>query len=401
MADGLTETMRAQDTVARLGGDEFCVLAPETDGPRTVPLARRIAETVAEATAGIETLSASVGVAVFPRDGTSAGGPACRPPTSGSSRPSGAEGARGPPSARPDTDRAGVEPAQPLTASNRYSPGMAEAAKNRPRRSRELAQVVPLVAFGIILLGSLVYLLALALGGARLIKFGLAGLPPHLSTHDPRPWLIAATAAALATLVACGLAELRLRKLEGVAEAERQARADEQEARQRLAEAQEETQVLRERQSEASAERDAAMRNWQQARQWNKELRDQVVRLQRELGILARPENVREVVLALTMNLAEAEKGILLSDRAGPDGELRVVCSLGFQNDPQESAIAQRFATEVIERDTTLREDDGPRLDHEKRTAADEEVQNLLAIPVYVLDDFSGVIICANRDGWL
>jgi diguanylate cyclase (GGDEF)-like protein len=72
VAAALVQTMRGQDTVARLGGDEFCVLAPETDGPRTLPLARRIADTVADATAGIETLSASVGVAVFPDDGVSA-----------------------------------------------------------------------------------------------------------------------------------------------------------------------------------------------------------------------------------------------------------------------------------------------------------------------------------------
>jgi diguanylate cyclase (GGDEF)-like protein len=72
VAGALTQAMRAQDTVARLGGDEFCVLAPETDRPHTVPLARRIARTVAEATTGIETLSASVGVAVFPDDGTGA-----------------------------------------------------------------------------------------------------------------------------------------------------------------------------------------------------------------------------------------------------------------------------------------------------------------------------------------
>ena len=72
VAAALSQAMRAQDTVARLGGDEFCVLAPETDGPRTLPLARRIARTVAEATAGIETLSASVGVGVFPEDGASA-----------------------------------------------------------------------------------------------------------------------------------------------------------------------------------------------------------------------------------------------------------------------------------------------------------------------------------------
>jgi diguanylate cyclase (GGDEF)-like protein len=72
VAVALTQAMRAQDTVARLGGDEFCVLAPETDGPHTLPLAQRIADTVADATTGIETLSASVGVAVFPGDGLTA-----------------------------------------------------------------------------------------------------------------------------------------------------------------------------------------------------------------------------------------------------------------------------------------------------------------------------------------
>lgn len=69
VAAGLAQAMRAQDTVARIGGDEFCVLAPETDHPHTLPLARRIAETVAEASAGIEMLRASVGIAVFPDDG--------------------------------------------------------------------------------------------------------------------------------------------------------------------------------------------------------------------------------------------------------------------------------------------------------------------------------------------
>jgi diguanylate cyclase (GGDEF)-like protein len=72
VAGALTHAMRAQDTVARIGGDEFCVLAPETDHPHTLPLARRIAETVAAASAGIETLRASVGIAVFPDDGVDA-----------------------------------------------------------------------------------------------------------------------------------------------------------------------------------------------------------------------------------------------------------------------------------------------------------------------------------------
>jgi diguanylate cyclase (GGDEF)-like protein len=71
VATSLKRAIRAQDTVARLGGDEFCVLAPDTDGPGTRPLATRIVRAVSEATAGVETLRASVGIAVFPADGVS------------------------------------------------------------------------------------------------------------------------------------------------------------------------------------------------------------------------------------------------------------------------------------------------------------------------------------------
>jgi diguanylate cyclase (GGDEF)-like protein len=70
VAAALSRVIRAQDTVARIGGDEFCVLAPETDGPGTIAFAKRIARAVAGATSGVETLRASVGVAVFPHDGS-------------------------------------------------------------------------------------------------------------------------------------------------------------------------------------------------------------------------------------------------------------------------------------------------------------------------------------------
>lgn len=49
--------------------------------------------------------------------------------------------------------------------------------------------------------------------------------------------------------------------------------------------------------------------------------------------------------------------------------------------------------------DEIVREDDIPRAESEGGSAADEEIHNLVAIPIYVRDNFSGVIVCADRDG--
>jgi len=70
-ADALTQTIRAQDTAARIGGDEFCVLAPETHGGGIVQLDSRIHDALGRVTAGVDTLQASTGTAIFPVDGTS------------------------------------------------------------------------------------------------------------------------------------------------------------------------------------------------------------------------------------------------------------------------------------------------------------------------------------------
>ena len=71
LVTALQRSLRTQDTVARIGGDEFCVLAPETDREGALALVRRIDGAVASVTVGMQSLRASVGVAVFPEDGAS------------------------------------------------------------------------------------------------------------------------------------------------------------------------------------------------------------------------------------------------------------------------------------------------------------------------------------------
>jgi diguanylate cyclase (GGDEF)-like protein len=72
VAASLREAVRDQDTVARLGGDEFCVLAPETDRAGGAHLSERVTAAVRRVTTGLDNLSASVGVAVYPDDGATA-----------------------------------------------------------------------------------------------------------------------------------------------------------------------------------------------------------------------------------------------------------------------------------------------------------------------------------------
>lgn len=129
---------------------------------------------------------------------------------------------------------------------------------------------------------------------------------------------------------------------------------------------------------------------------WNRELRDQLQRAHAARGALADDTDVRELVLRATIELVDAQKGLLLS-RADDDadGDLDLICAQGFRHDPEHSAIAQRFAREVLEEDRIVREDvpagDG--------TAADREIENLVAIPLYLLNRLQGVVVCANRDG--
>ncbi|MEJ7790238.1 MAG: GAF domain-containing protein, partial [Thermoleophilaceae bacterium] len=196
------------------------------------------------------------------------------------------------------------------------------------------------------------------------------------------------------------------------AEEERSARESELEGERRERKQEENEAEERERELRSEAQkRDkdlhqersvrARMQHAAQAeREWTRELRSQVLRLHRERGALAHTGDVRAMVLQVALELVEADKGLLLSrqDRDN-DGMLDFVCHQGFENDPTESALAQEFATRAMKHEDTIREDDSRTVRTEGRTPADEEIDNLLAIPVYIQDDFEGVIICANRDG--
>jgi diguanylate cyclase (GGDEF)-like protein len=136
-------------------------------------------------------------------------------------------------------------------------------------------------------------------------------------------------------------------------------------------------------------------------REWNRELREQVIRAHRDQGILGETDDLKALVLHIATTLLDAEKGVLLQrhgEGSGEEVDLEVTCAEGFDSDPRESRLAERFAREVIEQDTTIRED-GRTVSDEDASPADREIENLVAIPIYVQDEFSGVIVCANKEG--
>ena len=73
VAKRLKDTIRRNDVVARLGGDEFCIVQANVDHPdQAHELADRVVHAVSRPIpfGSIElTISASVGIALFPEDG--------------------------------------------------------------------------------------------------------------------------------------------------------------------------------------------------------------------------------------------------------------------------------------------------------------------------------------------
>jgi len=131
-------------------------------------------------------------------------------------------------------------------------------------------------------------------------------------------------------------------------------------------------------------------------RQWSRRLRGQVMELHERHAGHAGEDDIRTLVLKVAVDLVEAKRGLLLARTdADGDGRLDVISAVGFESDAARSQLAQRFAEEVIEQDTIVREDrpgDGA-------SSADDEIHNLVAIPIWIRDRFSGVVVCADREG--
>jgi GGDEF domain-containing protein len=126
-------------------------------------------------------------------------------------------------------------------------------------------------------------------------------------------------------------------------------------------------------------------------REWSRRLRDQLHLTQLERGPVAERDDPRELVLRTAIELLGARKGVLLSrSDADGDGDFDLVAVHGFAGDPEHLPVVQRFTGLVLECDQMLVEDDVPD---------DSEIDNLVAVPVYMFDRFQGVVVCANRPG--
>ena len=210
------------------------------------------------------------------------------------------------------------------------------------------------------------------------------------------PLLAAGAGAALAAWRIVRARELQARReaeslQSALGERDRELAAVREETRAELAKRDEAIQRERARRADVERARETE-------RRWRRELRNEVAGLNRECGVLGSRDDVPSLVLRTAVMLVGAQKGLLLSRLdEDSDGDLDLLATEGFENDPEHSNVAQRFAQEVISSDATVREDDPTMPDG--GTAADREIENLLAIPIYIHDRFSGVVVCANKPG--
>jgi HD-GYP domain-containing protein (c-di-GMP phosphodiesterase class II) len=113
----------------------------------------------------------------------------------------------------------------------------------------------------------------------------------------------------------------------------------------------------------------------------HREVRREMHRIHHD-GPLHDPADTKELVLRTAMSKLDADRGLLLGRHDGDgDGNLDVICAIGFDGDPEGHPFVQRLGERTLERDETLRE------------------ANAVAMPVYIADEFDGVLMCASDDG--
>lgn len=172
--------------------------------------------------------------------------------------------------------------------------------------------------------------------------------------------------------------QVRLSQLGELERDAREAEAREERATDRLA-----TERARER---------SLVHDRDQARAWAHELRRQLAEARAEAGLLGDAGDPQTLVLRIALQLLGAQKGLLLArDDGDGDGDLDLVACEGFDKSPEHSAIVQHLAKRTLSADETLR-DNAPK-------ATDTEIENLVAIPIYMRDRFHGVIVAANKPG--
>lgn len=247
------------------------------------------------------------------------------------------------------------------------------------------------------------------LGLAAVVMLGTAVIQGDLGNLK-----MAAVALALVGLAA-GIALLRWWRVHRALAADIEAQARAKEAAQaeldhkqsELARTQEDRaraeREVRDKQDELDREQSLRLReqqNLRREREWNSKLRSEVYRLHQRQGVLGRTEEVRSMVLRIAITLLEAEKGMLFSrnDEDG-DGQIDLVNAEGFENDPAHSAAAQWFARKVVQRDETVRINDPSEIEAQGWSSADDEIHNLVGIPIFIQNQFSGAVVCCNKDG--
>ena len=137
----------------------------------------------------------------------------------------------------------------------------------------------------------------------------------------------------------------------------------------------------------------------QAEREWSRELREQVLRMYKERGT-ARHLGPHVPELDWTSTSRGAKRGLLLAQRdEDGDGKLDLICGAWVQGrrGQQRDRAALRGQGDRERRRSSARTATAATA----HAAADDEINSLVAIPVYMHDDFEGVVICANRpDGF-